>query len=257
MNFGIKLQGTDSSELTLRVAGDIQSGNPIQLNAGSLELGGSTSRNINYNGGGSLVSNPGVSYASVFNDLDLSSNQLASMTTNSYATLPGDQPSAIVFNATPNDDGIAVFSYDASDIFSNSKAQSIDINAPADTDIVINIAGFDVQWTDGNFIGDFNLNTVQERVIWNFYEATSIDFGGRAFSGQVLAPNAHVTSNGVIDGSIYAASIQTNSEVHLPTYREEPLPPGFPLPPTTNIPEPSSTALLGLGALGLLLRRNR
>ena len=51
-NFAIHLQGAaPADQKTLRVAGSIAAGNPINLNAGSLELGGSLNgRIINYNG---------------------------------------------------------------------------------------------------------------------------------------------------------------------------------------------------------------
>jgi len=72
VNFGTELRDLDSAEFSVRVAGDIGFGNPIQINAGSIELGGNVgadqngSRGINFNGGGSLVSNPGVAYDDVF-----------------------------------------------------------------------------------------------------------------------------------------------------------------------------------------------
>ena len=96
-NFGIKLQNrVAKSDLVLRVAGDIQKGNPINLNAGSVELGGKlkNNRNINFNGGGSLVSNPGVSYTGIIDDLTLASENLATFGANSNAMLVSNGPAS-------------------------------------------------------------------------------------------------------------------------------------------------------------------
>ncbi len=93
-NFGIRLQNkVPKTDLVLRVAGNIVSGSSIQLNAGSLELGGSKNgRNINFNGGGSLVSNPGVSYSGIIDDLTLASQNLATYGANSNAMLVSNGP---------------------------------------------------------------------------------------------------------------------------------------------------------------------
>ncbi len=99
-NFGIRLQNkVPKSDLVLRVAGNIVSGNPLQLNAGSLELGGSrNNRIINYNGGGSLVSNPGVSYSGIIEDLTLASQSLATYGANSNALLISNGPASPVIS---------------------------------------------------------------------------------------------------------------------------------------------------------------
>ncbi|MBK1829838.1 choice-of-anchor A family protein [Verrucomicrobiaceae bacterium R5-34] len=246
MNLAIKLQNTvDSSTFTLQVAGDIVSGNSINLNAGSIELGGSISRNVNYNGGGSLVSNPGVSYDAIFAQLDAASSQLSGLASNSVASFPSSQPGPLVFSATPDDDGTAIFSYSGNDIFSNNYVQQIELDLNSASTVVINVSGTDIDWTSGNMVGSFTDLAVRESVIWNFYEAESIDFGSYNMMGQVLAPNATVTTSANIDGSIYAQNLTTTSEVHLPTYNGE------------LVPEPSSLAMLGLSAFAFLMRRKR
>lgn len=250
-NFGIKLQGkVPSTDLVLRVGGNINSGNPINLNAGSLELGGSIlgNRTINYNGGGSLVSNPGVSYSGIFNDLTDASNTIAGYTANStgmiVANMPG-QPGPYIFTANPDSSGTAVFSINGNDVFGNNKAQRLEIVTNNAADILINVAGAVINWSAGDMVGAFDQDEWQERIVWNFYEATSINFGGKQFGGQILAPNADITTNGVIDGSVFAKSLTTQSEVHLPGYNGN------------LVPEPSSALLTLVGATALLLRRKR
>ncbi|MBK1881577.1 choice-of-anchor A family protein [Luteolibacter pohnpeiensis] len=246
-NFATQLGGTvDTTDLTLRVGGNISSGNPIQLNAGSLEIGGSTNgRIINYNGGGSQISNPSANYSAIIDELTLASEILSTYGANSNVIIPAEQPSAFKFDAVPDENGLAVFYVDGSDLFSNSYVQQIELIANGATDIIINVSGSTINWQYGNLVGLFTDEYWQSRIVWNFYEAETIDFGSKNMMGQVLAPNASVTTANPIDGSIFAAELTANSEIHLPGYAG------------SMIPEPT-TALLGLvGGLVLLARRKR
>jgi choice-of-anchor A domain-containing protein len=229
------------------VAGDISGGNPINLNAGSLELGGSLNgRIINYNGGGSLIMNPGLDFSSVFAQLDAASSTLSSYQANSMASIPSGQPGPYVITANPDSDGRAVLLLDGLSLFGNHMVQQIDLAVNGASEILINVSGTSVDWLSGNFVGAFT-NTEQRRnIVWNFYEATSVNFGARNMMGQVLAPLAHVTSQGNIDGSIYAKSLSTTGEVHLPGYGGS-----F----TNTVPEPGAMMLCALGAMLLGVRR--
>ncbi|WP_411827139.1 choice-of-anchor A family protein [Luteolibacter sp. AS25] len=250
-NFGIKLQNqVSSSDLVLRVQGNIVSGNAINLNAGSLEIGGSTNgRTVNYNGGGSLVSNSSADYSDIISGLTSASQSLAMYTPNSTAFLdpsnPG-QPGPFKLNATPDSTGLAVFSVNGADIFGDSKVQQIELFANSAADILINVAGTVINWDFGNIVGDLTQEAWRERVVWNFYEATEINFNSKNMMGQVLAPNATITTSGNIDGSVFAKNLITTSEVHLPGYDGN-----------IVVPEPSSAMLMLLGSAAALLRRKR
>ncbi len=251
-NFGIRLQNkVPKEDLVLRVAGNIASGNPLQLNAGSLELGGSKNgRTINFNGGGSLVSNPGVSFTGIIDDLTLASQNLATYGANSNAMLISNgpnQPGPFRMTASPDANGLAVFSINASDLFGNNRVQQIELLTNNSSNILINVAGQSVNWTAGNMVGDLTQNKWRELVVWNFYEATSINFGSKNMNGQVLAPFADVKAGGPIDGSIFAKSLTTSGEVHLPGYNGN----------INVIPELSSLGLILLGATAALMRRKR
>lgn len=246
-NFGIKLQGkVERDDLVLRVGGNIASGNPLNVNAGSVELGGSLSgRKINFNGGGSLVSNPGADYSAIIDDLTLASTLLSKLGPNSNVLMPAQQPAAFTFNAKPDDQGLAVFAIDGADLFSNRLVQQTQFNANGATDILINVAGSSISWQHGNLVGLFNDSDWRGRIVWNFYEAESLDFGSKNMMGQVLAPNATITAAGVIDGSVFAANLKTTSEVHLPGYHGN------------LIPEPGSAVLSLFSVVMLVLRRRR
>lgn len=253
-NFGIHMpNNTPSSDRTLIVQGNIATGNPINLNKGSLELGGNrNNRIINYNGGSGagLIANPSINYSAIFQTLDQASIDLRNLTANSTVSFPSGQPGPLNFNTVSNPSNVAVFDVVGSSIFSNNLAQQIGLNiAPGITDIVINVGGTTINWTSGNEVGNFTSSQWRANTVWNFYEATTINLGSYNFNGQLLAPFATVSSSNNIDGSVYAKNLNSNGEVHFPGYGGK-----F---TTAVIPEVSTSLLSLLGAVALLGRRRR
>lgn len=238
---GMKLQGkVSSTDKVLSVRGNISSGNPINLNAGSVEVGGSIlgNRKINYNGGGSLLNGYTTNFTAIVQSLEQASALLEGYGANSTVIIPAAQPAAYKFNANPDSNGLAVFSITGEGLFGNNKAQQIEMNANGASSIIINVSGTNIVWNAGNIVGDLTKDALRDNVVWNFYEATSINFGAHNMHGDILAPLAHITSQGPIDGSVFAKSITTTGEMHL------------------IVPEPSS-ALLGMLGAGLLLGRRK
>lgn len=264
-NYAFKLTSVPSTDLTLRIGGNLfapnstDPGSAIQVVYGSLELGGATGgRQINFNNGGSLIANPNAQseYQSIFNDLTETSQSLATLGANSSVTIPGDQPGHFVFNATADENGLAVFGIDAGDLFGNWNVQEIQLNPDEFTkNIVINVSGGNQIDENGVLIDPINFNNGhmtgllkdemywRANIIWNFFEATEISID-RQFFGQILAPNANVTNTTPIEGSMFAKSLTAHGEMHLPGYDG-----------TIQIPEPSSTLLGLFGAVALLRRR--
>lgn len=109
---------------------------------------------------------------------------------------------------------------------------------------VINVAG-----TSLNQGGNINLKSINQSVIWNFADATSLTVKG--WQGSILAPDALLTNSSAIEGSVVARAMAMNGEVHLGTFDG-----------TANIvqapvPEPAgwATMLTGFAVAGGLLRR--
>lgn len=246
--FGSEFQGkVPASDKTLRIAGNISNGNPISLNAGSLELGGSDNgRIIDYNGGGSLISNPGVNYSAILDQLSLASQALAAKSANIFSSAPSGQPGPFNIIATPDTNGVAVLLVNGSSLFNNEMVQQINLSFDGASEILINVSGNSIDWLHGNLTGSFTDRNFRDNIVWNFYEATSIDFGSKNMMGQVLAPLASITAHGNIDGSIFANSFTTTAEVHLPGYEG-----------LYGIPEPTSLFLVSFLGTSLLLRRRR
>jgi choice-of-anchor A domain-containing protein len=150
-----------------------------------------------------------------------------------------------VLEATPATDGVAVFDLTASQLES---IPSFNIALNGAKSVIINVSGTSIDYNANDESGTNGANDI----IWNFYAATSVNFGTQ-IGGSVIAPQANVTNNNQIDGALVAKSLTANGELHDWAYLG-----ASPLP-TSAAPEPSEWALMlaGVGLAGLMLRRGR
>jgi choice-of-anchor A domain-containing protein len=253
-NYGINYSSS-AGQPNLVVGGDIVAGNPLQLNSGSLHIRGAVQggRLINFNGGGAKVTDPAIDITPTKTAFLEYSTAWQAIPADSSVSIPTQQPGPAVFNATPGADGIAVFHVAAADLFDNNKVQQIQLNAPADTKVVVNVSGTTVNWDkSGNFVGSFTQDYWQANVTWNFHQATTLKFGGKNFHGGVLAPFGTLSSQNNVDGGVVVKSLNSQGEIHLPASS---LFPHFP----PAVPEASNWlaggAIVGLGGLALARRR--
>ena len=233
----------------LKVVGDIQ-GNPKQINNGAdLEYGGTLNSIVNMNGGGTKSQNSDL--ANEFNGLKNylidTSEELSGLTTNSSVNIPGQQPGAVKFNSSGDD--IAVFNIDAAQLFSN-KTQQIELNLNGSGTAIINVSGTSANWTQGNMVGSLTGDFTQQKVLWNFYEAETLNFNN-ALHGSLLAPLAHLINQTELEGNVVVKSFDQRGEVHLPMFTGE-LPEALSETPK-RVPEPST--IFGFLALGFLFKR--
>lgn len=141
-------------------------------------------------------------------------------------------------------DGVAVFHLTATDLFFQNSG--ISLNAGSAEKVIINVSG-DVNVTNTNLVGNWDFSNV----LWNFYDATTLDFNYMAVKGTVLAPSAAVLNGAGFDGSLYAQSYTNNTlrEFH-----------GFfwtPDVPTASVPEPLSIMMMFSGLFALFMVRRR
>ncbi len=142
-------------------------------------------------------------------------------------------------------DSLAVFNLTTSDLFFQNS--SIELALGSASKAIINVSG-NLSVSNTNLTGAWNYSNT----LWNFYDATSLNFNAMAVKGSVLAFGADVFDGGGFDGSLYAKSYTNSSlrEIH-----------GFFwTPPTSNtVPEPEMLGLMlgGLGLIGLARLRRR
>jgi len=81
----------------------------------------------------------------------------------------------------------------------------------------INVGGSSVVFGNTNIV--LSSSVVLEKVLFNFYQATSLNIYAVSVSGSILAPQAAVQfDDGNIDGSIASASFNGTGEIHLHPY---------------------------------------
>lgn len=85
-------------------------------------------------------------------------------------------------------------------------AQIININVPKGSAAVINVAGNPI-----NFIGTINVNgNLNNFILFNFYQAASVNIIGSKFEGSILAPLAQVSVTGtLVRGQIFSNHVQS------------------------------------------------
>ena len=117
---------------------------------------------------------------------------------------------------------------------------------------IINVAGKSIRLEE-NFVG--TAYETAQSVLWNFYEATEL-YLDRTIIGSVLAPNAEVSVNASMEGTLFAASaLLSGGEVHLQQVSGT-IPGGAPAPSPVPLPAALPMLLAAFGGLAFLRRRS-
>lgn len=153
----------------------------------------------------------------------------------------------LTFDAAGVTGPVAVFNITAAELTQNGE---MFFNLPTKNGslvtTIINVSGVNVTQTINANAG---LAPAIPSVVWNYFEATSVNLQTSLY-GSLLAPKASVTNGGRLNGSVVAASLQQNAQIHLGTFGGVDV---------AAIPEPASWALMigGFGLAGVALRTRR
>jgi choice-of-anchor A domain-containing protein len=149
-------------------------------------------------------------------------------------TLTGSSSTLNIFNVTASD---------------WAAASSHVINAPTGSTVLVNIAGLNDSMSNGMSLSGVDVT----HVLFNFYQATTLNISSMGVLGSVLAPNATLTlSGGNINGQtiVNNASTINGGEFHNYAFTGD-------LPSVASVPEPASLTLLTLTAAAFLRRRRQ
>jgi choice-of-anchor A domain-containing protein len=157
----------------------------------------------------------------------------------------------VTFDATPGADGVAVFNISDAVAFFGS-ANEFQFNLNGAKSIVINVSGAagSLITIAANFLAGI-ATELADNTVWNFVDATDIVINNQ-FGGSILALLANVTNNANIEGTLVAAKVTQNAEIHYNGGKD--------LPPVTKTPIPAALPLFAaaLGGLAYVRRvRNR
>jgi len=224
-------------EDTLEVVGDITATN-ITVENGDVVYGGTANvDNFNMNGGGSVSHDPNLSISSVQSELLRASHDYSLL--NANGTYASNQKT-LSYNGT---DSTAVFNVSADNLFAQNT--SLRLNSGSAETVVINVSGVNITAGGGtNLVDGFRHSDIGAgNILWNFYEAQTIDFNNLGMFGSVLATNADITGGAVFDGAVAANSYTGGREFHNFLFN----------PPSVNVDEPGTMGMIALGLLALFV----
>jgi len=241
-----RANGYDEQVDAIVVLGDINSSQIRVLQNHALVYGGELNASIDSHTSRRVASQQDITYAnSVFDEVRADASFLSSLqSTGSFSD----------GTFTNHGDGrLAVFNVNASDI--NVQNQDLKLlKGLADT-IVINVSGDDVQF-GGNRNGNsgFDLETAPN-IVWNFHEATNVNFNNYSPAGSIIAPYAHI-NGGDFDGAVAARSYGGNRQFHYYLFEgASALPsPGDTI--ATAVNAPSTFGLMAFLVFAFLMRKH-
>ncbi|WP_196156908.1 choice-of-anchor A family protein [Reinekea sp. G2M2-21] len=224
---------------TLTVAGDVNATN-LTVENGNLLYGGALNvSNVNMNGGGSVTQSNGIDLSSIQFELQQASQGFSALGTN------GVYDTAAKTLQYSGSDATAIFNVSASDLFAQNT--SLRLNSGSAQNVVINVSGKNITAGGGtNLVDGFRHSDIGAgNILWNFFEAETIDFNNLAMFGSVLATSADLRGGAVFDGAVAANSYVGAREFHNFLYS----------PPSVNVDEPTTLAMLLVSLVALVRRR--
>ncbi|MCB1057370.1 MAG: choice-of-anchor A family protein, partial [Acidobacteria bacterium] len=205
---GVKLTNSNGTRDDLVVGGDITYTNGTVYN-GNLVYGGTASLSGVTVLHGTARQDAPIDFTAARTYLEGASGQWAALPANGTTTVQywGGPTAQITLDGSDAD--LNVFDLGGADL---SAANTLNINAPSGSTVVVNIDGATNRM---QYFGISVNGTDKTHVLYNFFETTSLTLQGIGIQGSVLAPYAHIDfNNGNIDGTLIGASMSGFGEVH-------------------------------------------
>jgi choice-of-anchor A domain-containing protein len=187
---------------------------------------------------GQAIFNPDLSITNIVDQLYADSAFFQSLnTTNTFDFGTFDSNSGeLSYSGT---DSTVVFNLDSDEAFAQNTNLRANLDFGSLDSVIINVSGTEINVGGGVNLNGFgnalNQAAGTTNVIWNFYEATSIDFNNIAVGGAVF------------DGAVAALSYTGAREFHNFVFN-------FDTPPV-DVPEPATLSVMALGLIYVARRR--
>ena len=209
-NYGVgdRLSNSNGTSNNLIVGGQLTY-NGGQVFNGNAVYGAGPAPTVSTPNGSVEKGNP-IDFAAAGQQLKALSSNLAGLTPNATSTvyswggvdLEGTNSDLNIFKITGN-----VFA-------PGNNVNNFTINGPTSSTIVVNVGGTNISMKNFGFSNNLQ-NGLRQKVLFNFYEATNIDFQNIGFEGSILAPLARLTTTyGQVDGNVIVASSEGTGEYH-------------------------------------------
>lgn len=140
-------------------------------------------------------------------------------------------------NLTGTGSNVEYFSVNGSDL-TNISTWSF-ANVLANATLIINVSGSNINLT-GGWSGFSNYN-----VLFNFYDATTVNLSNISFAASILATDATITGNGSFSGTVVANSWNNSLTVSNRAFSSFEMA----TPAVSAVPEPKALILLVMGLL--------
>jgi choice-of-anchor A domain-containing protein len=148
---------------------------------------------------------------------------------------------------TGTDTNLNVFTLTSADL-ARSKMSSMNIIAPEGSTVLINVSGDSVEMK--NFSTTLS-GITQNKLLFNFYDATTFTLSGCTFEGSILAPEAAMNFvSGNMNGTLIDYTHKGGGEMHNYLFTGN-------LPSVSSVPEPVTLASLIGGVFGVAAIRRK